>query len=172
MQRMVRTTLPASMLVFAAAGGGGGVNNATAQDASPIPNIIAESYHTPIGGYVPFRVRMENRRDKVRGGALYVSYRIACAGGSCPSPTLRTGETMIPCGGSEGGLLDYNITHLRGSNSTITLEITNITFDAYSQEGIDGINRGYDEPPCPAGTYSPATQTSGTRWSSPPVTVN
>ena len=169
---MRRLTTPAALALALVMGGGG--NDASAQDNGPIPAIIAEAWPTPIGGYAPLRVRMANGNERVRGGALVVSYRIECEGGTCyPKRTLRTGQTLIPCGGSEGGILDHDVSGLMGvpGTETVTLEITGIRFDGYTQDEIDGINDRYGEILCPAGGYSPATLDSGAQWTSKPVTV-
>lgn len=118
---------------------------------------------------------MKNGNERVHGGALEVSYRIGCEGGSCdPARTLRTGQTLIPCGGSEGGILDHDVRGLMGSPGPekITLEITGIRFDGYTQDEIDGINRSYGASACPTGGYSPASVTAGANWTSYPVTVH
>ncbi len=82
---------------------------AIAQDR-PIPAIMAEAHPTPWGGRAVYRILLANKgTDRVTGGALSITYEIACTlttepdGAPCPSvPTLRR-KTTMPCGEDEAG---------------------------------------------------------------------
>ena len=156
---------------------------------TPIPDITAEAWPHPIGDYLPLRVIITNsinarnyaNGDRVHGGVLTVDYRISCEavgeGAACPSSTLRTGTTTIPCGEQEGGMMHYNIAHLKGKGPlTIKLIITAIRFHAWGEDTINRVNDRYRPWPngtlaCPVGSYSSVQASTGPNWTSPPATV-
>ena len=169
------------------------VGTAAAQTPPPptaIPDITAESWPHAIGDYLPLRVIITNSRnarnyedgDRVHGGVLKVDYRISCEaageGASCPSPTLKTGTTTIPCGEQEGGVLHSKIAHLKGRGPlTIKLVITGIRFVPWPQQWIDRVNDRYRPWPngqlsCEPGSYTSTSVSSGPNWISDPATVH
>ena len=158
---------------------------AAAAQSPAIPDITAEAWPHPIGDYLPLRVIITNSRnawnyedgDRVDGGVLKVDYRISCEGTNCPSPTLKTGTTTIPCGEQEGGMLHYKIAHLKGKGPlTVKLVITSVRFESWPQQWIDRVNDRYRPWPngrlaCEPGSYSPTSVTSGSNWISEPATM-
>ncbi len=189
MTRILAILLPALMLALAL----GGARDAAAQ---AIPAIIAESWPVPIGGYATFRVRMANRADKVHGGTLNITYSIDCTqtqnNQSCPGTSARRAHTTIPCGQPEGGVIVANLNRAPYSNLAgpyrLTMTIQRIEFNGWSQDTINRVNQknprwSYEfnpngtyerqrEDSCSTGSYNPASETSGSGWTSSPVHVN
>ncbi len=128
---------------------------AVAQDRSiePIPNIKADAWSRPHGSYASFRILLENKaQDRVKGGALNITYEIACATmnpmASCPAPIRR--NTKMPCGEDEAGLISVNLSQAPYNNPrlkpyTLTLTIKRIEFNAWDDATVDRINTAYPQ---------------------------
>ncbi len=182
---LLTTALLALTLTLAAA-------IAQARPTTPIPAIMAEA--TPWGGRATYRILLADKAtDRVTGGALYITYEIACtlttdpAGPACPSvPTLRRRTTM-PCGETETGLIpsvNLGTAPYAGltTSYTLTLTIRAIDFLAWSDATIDRINTSYpqryqynpatyrydrvDGDTCPKTNHAPArvTDPAGATW--------
>ncbi len=132
---------------------------AIAQDrpTTPIPALMADAHPTPWGGRASYRILLANKgTDRVTGGALSITYEIACtltpdpAGPTCPSvPTLRR-KTTMPCGEDEAGLIfavNVGTAPYAGLTApyTLTLTIRTIDFLAWSDATIDRINTQYPQ---------------------------
>ncbi len=167
------TLLPALVLVLAM-----GAQDAPAQ-ATAIPDLRADSWPVPHGGYAHFRLLLANGSDRVHGGALKVAYTIACTlqdgGGTCPGTAGHRAETTIPCGESESGgiAINLNRTPYRTLNQpyTLTLTIQEIVFADWSPDTIRDLNQRhgwrhrineegrverFQEDVCSTGSYRPA----------------
>ncbi len=169
---------------------------AVAQDrpATAIPAVKADAHPTPWGGRAVYRILLANKgTDRVTGGALYITYEIACtlttdpAGPACPSvPTLRRRTTM-PCGEDEAGLIpsvNVGTAPYAGLTApyTLTLTIRAVDFLAWDDATIDRINTQYpqryqynsmtrrydrvDGDTCPKTNHAPArvTDPDGDTW--------
>ncbi len=138
---------------------------ASAQDrpTTPIPALKAEA--TPWGGRAVYRILLANKgTERVTGGALSITYEIACTlttdpnSQACPSvPTLRR-KTTLPCGEDEAGLIpsvNVGTAPYAGLTTpyTLTLTIRAIDFLAWSDATIDRINTQYPQ----RYQYNPAT---------------
>ncbi len=132
---------------------------AVAQDrpTTPIPALMATAHPTPWGGRAVYRILLANKgTDRVTGGALSITYEIACtltadpAGPTCPSvPTLRR-KTTLPCGEDEAGLIpsvNLGTGPYAGLTTpyTLTLTIRAIDFLAWDDATIDRINTQYPQ---------------------------
>ncbi len=130
-----------------------------AQDrhTTPIPSLMADAHPTPWGGRASYRILLANKgADRVTGGALSITYEIACTltsdpdGPTCPSvPTLRR-KTTMPCGEDEAGLIfavNVGTAPYAGLTApyTLTLTIRAIDFLAWSDATIDRINAQYPQ---------------------------
>ncbi len=166
-----------------------------AQDrpTTPIPALMADAHPTPWGGRAAYRILLADKAtDRVTGGALSITYEIACTrtadpdGPPCPSvPTLRR-KTTMPCGEDEAGLISVNLGTAPYSGLTtpytLTLTIRAIDFLAWDDATIDRINKSYpqryqynsatrrydrvDGLTCPKTNHAPArvTDPAGATW--------
>ncbi len=142
---------------------------AQGRPTTPIPAIMADAHPTPWGGRAAYRILLANKgTDRVTGGALNITYEIACTetadpnGSPCPSvPTLRRRTTM-PCGEDEAGLIpsvNLGAAPYAGLTApyTLTLTIRAIDFLAWNDATIDRINTSYPQ----RYQYNPATRRYG-----------
>ncbi len=141
--------------------------SAIAQDraTTPIPALMADAHPTPWGGRASYRILLADKAtDRVTGGALSITYEIACTqtlspdGPPCPSVPILRRKTTMPCGEDEAGLIpavNLGTAPYAGLTApyTLTLTIRAIDFLAWSDATIDRINSQYPQ----RYQYNPAT---------------